>query len=88
VTELLASELATNAVRYASRPIELRLMRTDVLLCEVKDDDHHLPVLRSATGSDEVGRGLHLVSSLARRWGASRTVDGKVVWFDQVLPPA
>jgi hypothetical protein len=87
VTELLASELATNAVRYASRPIELRLMRTDVLLCEVKDDDHHLPVLRSATGSDEVGRGLHLVSSLARRWGASRTVDGKVVWFDQVLPP-
>jgi hypothetical protein len=88
VTELLASELATNAVRYASTPIELRLMRTDVLLCEVKDDDHHLPVLRSATGSDEVGRGLHLVSSLARRWGASRTVDGKVVWFDQVLPPA
>jgi Stage II sporulation protein E (SpoIIE) len=88
VTELLASELVTNAVRYASRPIELRLMRTDVLLCEVRDDDHHLPVLRSATGSDEVGRGLHLVSSLARRWGASRTIDGKVVWFDQVLPPA
>jgi anti-sigma regulatory factor (Ser/Thr protein kinase) len=88
VTELLASELATNAVRYASRPIELRLMRTDVLLCEVKDDDHHLPVLRSATGSDEVGRGLHLVSSLARRWGANRTIDGKVVWFDQTLPPA
>lgn len=87
VTELLASELATNAVRYASRPIELRLMRTDVLLCEVKDDDHHLPVLRSATASDEVGRGLHLVSSLARRWGANRTIDGKVVWFDQTLPP-
>jgi hypothetical protein len=88
VTELLASELVTNAVRYTSRPIELRLMRTDVLLCEVKDDDHHLPVLRSASGSDEVGRGLHLVSSLARRWGASRTIDGKVVWFDQALPPA
>lgn len=87
VTELLASELATNAVRYASRPIELRLMRTDVLLCEVKDDDHHLPVLRSADASDEVGRGLHLVSSLARRWGANRTIDGKVVWFDQTLPP-
>lgn len=88
VTELLASELATNAVRYASRPIELRLMRTDVLLCEVKDDDHHLPVLRSAAGDDEVGRGLNLVSSLARRWGANRTSDGKVVWFDQMLPPA
>lgn len=87
VTELLASELVTNAVRYASRPIELRLMRTDVLLCEVKDDDHHLPVLRTSTGSDEVGRGLNLVSTLARRWGTNRTIDGKVVWFDLPLPP-
>ncbi|HET9899284.1 MAG TPA: SpoIIE family protein phosphatase [Streptosporangiaceae bacterium] len=86
VTELLASELVTNAVRHATRPIELRLMRTDVLLCEVKDDDHHLPVLRASSGSDEVGRGLSLVSSLARRWGANRTIDGKVVWFDLPLP--
>jgi GAF domain-containing protein/anti-sigma regulatory factor (Ser/Thr protein kinase) len=86
VAELLASELATNAIRYASRPIELRLMRTDVLLCEVKDDDHHLPVLRSASEGDEVGRGLRLVTSLARRWGANRTSDGKVVWFDLALP--
>ncbi len=86
VAELLASELVTNAVRHASKPIELRLMRTDVILCEVKDDDHHLPVLRTATGSDEVGRGLNLVSSLARQWGANRTVDGKVVWFDLALP--
>jgi anti-sigma regulatory factor (Ser/Thr protein kinase)/GAF domain-containing protein len=86
VAELLVSELATNAVRYASRPIELRLMRTDVLLCEIKDDDHHLPVLRSASETDEFGRGLKLVSSLARRWGANRTSDGKVVWFDLALP--
>jgi anti-sigma regulatory factor (Ser/Thr protein kinase) len=86
VTELLASELATNAVRYASRPIGLRLMRTEVLLCEVNDDDHHLPVLRSVTGDDEAGRGLHLITSLARRWGANRTKDGKVVWFDLALP--
>ncbi len=86
MAELLGSELATNAVRYASRPIELRLMRTDVLLCEIKDDDHHLPVLRSASETDEFGRGLKLVSSLARRWGANRTSDGKVVWFDLALP--
>lgn len=88
VTELLASELATNAIRYASRPIGLRLMRTEVLLCEVNDDDHHLPVLRSVTGNDEAGRGLHLVTSLAWHWGANRTKDGKVVWFDLALPPA
>lgn len=86
IAELLACELATNAVRYASRPIGLRLMRTDVLLCEVKDDDHCLPVLRPTTTQDEAGRGLHLVSSLARRWGSNRTNDGKVVWFDLALP--
>jgi hypothetical protein len=49
VTELLVSELTTNAIRHASRPIGLRLMRTDSLLCEVSDDYHHLPTLRPAT---------------------------------------
>lgn len=87
VMELLASELTTNAVRHSSRPIGLRLMRTDSLLCEVSDDDHHLPTLRPATEADEAGRGLNLVSRLARRWGANRTGDGKVVWFEQALPP-
>ncbi len=86
VAELLTSELVTNAVRYASRPIGLRLMRTGALLCEVSDDDHHLPALRHVTETDEAGRGLNLVSRLARRWGASRTADGKVVWFEQALP--
>jgi anti-sigma regulatory factor (Ser/Thr protein kinase) len=88
VTELLASELATNAVRHASRPIGLRLMRTDALLCEVSDDYHHLPTLRPVTDTDEAGRGLNLVSRLARHWGANRTSDGKVVWFEQALPSA
>jgi hypothetical protein len=85
VTELLATELVTNAIRYASRPIGLRLMRTDVLLCEVTDDDHHLPVLRQPTDTDESGRGLHLVSRLSRRWGSSRTTTGKAVWFEQSI---
>jgi GAF domain-containing protein len=85
VTELLVTELVTNAVRHATRPIELRLLRTDALLCEVADDDHHLPVLRYAEEDDEGGRGLQLVSMLARRWGTSRTNTGKVVWFEQAL---
>jgi anti-sigma regulatory factor (Ser/Thr protein kinase) len=87
VAELLASELATNAIRYASRPIGLRLMRTDVLMCEVTDDDHHLPTLRPVTDSDEAGRGLILVSRLAQRWGANRTNQGKAVWFELALGP-
>jgi len=80
--ELLVSELVTNAVRYASRPIELRLMRTGSLLCEVTDDDLHLPVPRDPEDDDEGGRGLYLVNRLAHRWGASRTTTGKAVWFE------
>jgi serine phosphatase RsbU (regulator of sigma subunit) len=86
VAELLASELATNAIRYASRPIGLRLMRTDVLMCEVSDDDHDLPTLQAVADTDEAGRGLMLVSRLAQRWGVNRTNQGKAVWFELALP--
>ncbi|MFI6938449.1 SpoIIE family protein phosphatase [Streptomyces sp. NPDC050418] len=85
--ELLVSELVTNAVRQAhGRPVELRLVRTDVLLCEVEDDDHMLPTLCSAGPADEAGRGLGVVERLAREWGASRTAAGKSVWFELGLP--
>ncbi|QKW08893.1 SpoIIE family protein phosphatase [Streptomyces sp. NA04227] len=80
--ELLVSEVVTNAVRYATRPITLRLLRTDVLRCEVGDDVPQLPRLRQARATDEGGRGLYLVNKLARRWGATRLSTGKVVWFE------
>ncbi|MGP3953910.1 SpoIIE family protein phosphatase [Streptomyces sp. 7N604] len=80
--ELLISEVVTNAVRYAERPITLRLLRTDVLRCEVGDDVPQLPRLRQARHTDEGGRGLYLVNKLARRWGATRLSTGKVVWFE------
>ena len=86
--ELLVSEVVTNAVRYAERPITLRLLRTqDVLRCEVGDDVPQLPRIRQARPSDEGGRGLFLVNRLARRWGATRLSTGKVVWFEMALPP-
>ncbi|WP_370421102.1 SpoIIE family protein phosphatase [Streptomyces sp. QH1-20] len=84
--ELLVSEVVTNAVRYAERPVTLRLLRTDVLRCEVGDDVPQLPRLRQARPSDEGGRGLYLVNKLARRWGATRLSTGKVVWFELALP--
>ncbi|MEU9110284.1 SpoIIE family protein phosphatase [Streptomyces sp. NPDC048483] len=85
--ELLVSEVVTNAVRYAERPITLRLLRTDVLRCEVGDDVPQLPRLRQARPSDEGGRGLYLVNRMARRWGATRLSMGKVVWFELSMPP-
>lgn len=87
VAELLVSELVTNALRHShSRPVDLRLVRGDTLLCEVDDDDHELPTLLNAGPTDEFGRGLRLVSTLAREWGTSRTSAGKTVWFELTLP--
>jgi serine phosphatase RsbU (regulator of sigma subunit)/anti-sigma regulatory factor (Ser/Thr protein kinase) len=86
--ELLVSEVVTNAVRYASRPVTLRLLRTDVLRCEVGDDVPQLPRLRQARATDEGGRGLYLVNRMARRWGATRLSTGKVVWFELSKTPA
>nr|WP_248001283.1 ATP-binding SpoIIE family protein phosphatase [Streptomyces sp. RPA4-5] len=84
--ELMVSEVVTNAVRYASRPIALRLLRTDVLRCEVGDDSPQVPRMRRAQAGDEGGRGLFLVDQLALRWGATMLSTGKVVWFEQEIP--
>jgi hypothetical protein len=56
------------------------------LLCEVDDDDHELPILLHAGPDAETGRGLRVVSVLARAWGTSRTSAGKAVWFELTLP--
>ncbi|MDT0377915.1 SpoIIE family protein phosphatase [Streptomyces sp. DSM 42041] len=92
--ELLVSEVVTNAVRYAERPVTLRLLCTDRLRVEVGDDVPQLPRLRQARATDEGGRGLYLVNRIARRWGATRLSTGKVVWFElpltgggQLTPP-
>jgi serine phosphatase RsbU (regulator of sigma subunit) len=84
--ELLASELVTNAVRYAQGGISLRLVREGGLVCEVQDDSAALPRLRHASDEDERGRGLQVVSQLALHWGARRTPAGKVVWCELPLP--
>jgi serine phosphatase RsbU (regulator of sigma subunit)/anti-sigma regulatory factor (Ser/Thr protein kinase) len=84
-TELLVSELVTNAVRYASAPIGLRLaLREESLLVEVADPLPDPPREREAAGTDEGGRGLQLVHRLAHRWGTRAEGDGKVVWFEQI----
>jgi anti-sigma regulatory factor (Ser/Thr protein kinase) len=85
-TQLLASELVTNAIRYADGPVTLRLIKERTLVCEVIDNSSALPRLRQAARDDESGRGLQIVSRLSSRWGARRTVTGKVVWCEQAFP--
>ncbi|MCS0603122.1 SpoIIE family protein phosphatase [Streptomyces sp. LP11] len=87
-TELLVSELVTNAIRYATPPIRLRLLRDSRLTCEVTDASSTAPRLRHARSTDEGGRGLFLVAQLALRWGARYTDEGKVIWAEQEIPGA
>jgi serine phosphatase RsbU (regulator of sigma subunit)/anti-sigma regulatory factor (Ser/Thr protein kinase) len=84
--ELLVSELVTNAVRYAQGKIGLRLILEGGLVCEVLDDSAALPRLRHPDEEDERGRGLQVVSQIAQRWGARRSLTGKVVWCELPLP--
>jgi anti-sigma regulatory factor (Ser/Thr protein kinase) len=86
VTELIISELVTNAVRHASPPIRVRLIRDRALICEVSDGSSTSPHLRRAAITDEGGRGLFLVAQFAERWGTRYTANGKVIWTEQPLP--
>jgi anti-sigma regulatory factor (Ser/Thr protein kinase) len=87
-TELLVSELVTNAIRHATGEVTLRMVLEGTLVCEVLDSSGALPRLRHAGRDEECGRGLEVVSQLAQRWGARRTPQGKIVWCEQALPPA
>jgi PAS domain S-box-containing protein len=86
VTELLVSELVTNALRHAGPPRQLRLFRDRSLTVEVADAAHQVPLLRPIDEGVESGRGMRLVNELAHRWGSRATRHGKVVWFELELP--
>jgi anti-sigma regulatory factor (Ser/Thr protein kinase) len=90
--ELLVSELVTNAIQASERlriradmaivPVVRLWLASDRLsiVIRVWDRSGEMPVRRYA-GPDEVGgRGLLLVETLGKDWGAHRDADGKVVW--------
>ncbi|MDH6622449.1 serine phosphatase RsbU (regulator of sigma subunit)/anti-sigma regulatory factor (Ser/Thr protein kinase)/PAS domain-containing protein [Streptomyces sp. LBL] len=85
-TELILSELVTNAIRYGGDPIRVRVLYDRTLICEVFDSSSTSPHLRYAAMTDEGGRGLFLVAQLTERWGTRYTATGKVIWAEQKLP--
>ncbi|MFF7590757.1 SpoIIE family protein phosphatase [Kitasatospora purpeofusca] len=85
-TELVLSELVTNAIRYAGGPVGVRLIRAERLTCEVSDPSATQPRMRRARLTDEGGRGLYLVAQLTTRWGSRYTRRGKTIWAEQELP--
>jgi anti-sigma regulatory factor (Ser/Thr protein kinase) len=86
VTELLTSELVTNAVSHteSDKVTVSAAMEDDHIHVEVGDCLGHLP-LRFQPRPEEPrlrGRGLWLLEALATRWGSDLRDDGKDVWFD------
>ena len=92
--ELLASELATNAVRHAESAFTVIVRYDgDTVRVEVGDGSRALPRRRTPAVDDVSGRGLVLVEALSAGWGVIPTVDGKRVWFEvpasgAAAPPA
>jgi anti-sigma regulatory factor (Ser/Thr protein kinase) len=84
--QLIVSELVTNAIRYGTPPITVRLIHDRTLTCEVHDAGPAAPHLRHAHVADEGGRGLFLTAQLARTWGVRYGTTGKTVWTEQSLP--
>jgi anti-sigma regulatory factor (Ser/Thr protein kinase) len=86
--ELVASELVTNALRYAvpvgatGAPVRLSLVRwTSRVVCAVRDPSGEAPIAKDPDFVAETGRGLHLVDSFSENWGwHPLSGAGKVVW--------
>jgi anti-sigma regulatory factor (Ser/Thr protein kinase) len=80
--QLVASELATNAVTHARTPLLITLSRVDgSVLLVVEDSSASMPVRRSPGAEDVGGRSLLLVAALSQDWGTS--TDGnenRSVW--------
>ncbi|TDD27780.1 ATP-binding protein [Actinomadura sp. KC06] len=84
---LIASELVTNALRYATAAddeVIFRIGRTDrgVVWVEVQDSVCVMPRIISADVNGESGRGLFVVEQFTRCWGARPLAGdvGKVVF--------
>ncbi|MFF0291479.1 SpoIIE family protein phosphatase [Streptomyces sp. NPDC005262] len=87
-TELIVSELVTNAIRHAQPPIQLRLIHhAGSLVCEVADGSSTSPHLRRARTFDENGRGLFIIAQLAEHWGTRHNHYGKTIWTEQTPEP-
>lgn len=83
VAVLLASELATNAVRYARTPVTVWLaQRPDRIVLSVEDASPEPATVRHPGALEEGGRGLELVEALADGWGERGRGNGKLVWAE------
>jgi GAF domain-containing protein len=88
-TCLLLDEVITNAVLHTVGDVHVRMALSDRLRVEVRDRSDRRPDKRPVEVDSEIGRGLHIVETLARAWGFEPLpTGGKVVWFEVDRVPA
>jgi anti-sigma regulatory factor (Ser/Thr protein kinase) len=87
---LVVDELVTNAIKHARSPVTVSIAhRADRIIVNVEDESTDDPRPDMLAGPmDEEGRGLRLVSHMAREWGSTRLPDGKRVWAEISLDSA
>lgn len=79
---LLVSELVTNSVLHGGPPIVVAVDCDGAALqVRVRDGSAELPSRRTATTTDENGRGLQLLAEMSSSWGVDPEGAGKHVWF-------
>jgi anti-sigma regulatory factor (Ser/Thr protein kinase) len=81
---LLISELVTNAVVHARSTVTIDLDVSDdgPVHVNVHDESTVRPTPRRHQADRPGGRGMHLLESLAARWGVEESVTGKSIWFE------
>lgn len=79
---MVGHELVANALRHGMPPAALRLIRRNgAVLIEVGDSSAALPRIPEIDNETSTsGRGMFIVSRLARTWGVRPLPTGKIVW--------
>ena len=86
--EVIASELATNAVRHARSPFRVSITRgVSTLRVAVRDASFDPPRHVSGNRAAGGGRGIRLVAALCTSLGTDVETDGKTVWAEVVRHP-
>jgi anti-sigma regulatory factor (Ser/Thr protein kinase) len=88
--QLMTSELVNNAIVHAASECTVAVETRDgLIIVAVTDGGEGEPVVRPPRTLSLSGRGLMIISALARDWGVERDParPGKTVWFSVERPP-